>query len=324
MKSIDNIDKNPQFNWIKAYIIDVLPFMSLGIYVLAFLYNNAFYSVFNINIVSYISWSELLLSIIEPLFYFSFTGSVIAFCIYFSFLQFSTTVEIETIENNTHSCFLIQRIKETIKKHKFIAIFFSVFNELFFIRERSNKSYSYIFDLMSDLMFLTTISTISRYILTKINNANDYTLSQATLGLIIPMLIVYLLLFFGFFLTSFHVNIFGNFIKYINSLKPGRKAIFFIFYYIYAINTFQYCGKNNGLYYKEHRIPFEICLVDGSVFSDSLYIYIGQTNSNIFLRKSQSDDNIILCNEAVVYTKINSKERYRAIKDPMSYFGFGE
>ena len=67
-------------NWIKAYIIDVLPCITIALYILAFVYNQAFYSVFNINITHYLSLSDMLLSIMESM---VVLGKRIRFSIYF-------------------------------------------------------------------------------------------------------------------------------------------------------------------------------------------------------------------------------------------------
>lgn len=58
-------------SWIKTYIIDVLPSMSILLYILAIVYEMTFFSVFDIGVLSYISLTETLVSIIEPLLYFT-------------------------------------------------------------------------------------------------------------------------------------------------------------------------------------------------------------------------------------------------------------
>ena len=54
-------------NWIKAYIVDILPCIAGLVYILAIVYNIAYFSVFGINVIHYLTLSEMIMSIIEPL-----------------------------------------------------------------------------------------------------------------------------------------------------------------------------------------------------------------------------------------------------------------
>ena len=54
-------------NWIKAYIVDVLPCLTALLYALVVIYNIAFFSVFNIDVTDFLSFSEMIVSIIQPL-----------------------------------------------------------------------------------------------------------------------------------------------------------------------------------------------------------------------------------------------------------------
>lgn len=53
-------------NWIRSYVIQVIPLISLVIYALGFSYYIAYYSVFGINIISYITLSEVLVAALVP------------------------------------------------------------------------------------------------------------------------------------------------------------------------------------------------------------------------------------------------------------------
>ena len=54
-------------NWIKAYIVDVPPCLTALLYALVVIYNIAFFSVFNIDVTDFLSFSEMSVSIIQPL-----------------------------------------------------------------------------------------------------------------------------------------------------------------------------------------------------------------------------------------------------------------
>lgn len=65
-------------NWVKAYIVDVLPCISIAFYVLAFIYHTSFYSVFGIEIIQYTTFGDIFLSITEPLIVYALITAIIA------------------------------------------------------------------------------------------------------------------------------------------------------------------------------------------------------------------------------------------------------
>lgn len=54
-------------NWIRSYVIQVIPIISLVIYILGFSYYIAYYAVFGINIITYITLSEVLVMAMAPI-----------------------------------------------------------------------------------------------------------------------------------------------------------------------------------------------------------------------------------------------------------------
>lgn len=71
-------------NWIKAYIVDVLPCLTALLYVLAVIYNVAFFSVFSIDVTDFLSFGDMLVSIIQPLLLLSiFLLLLLALAVYF-------------------------------------------------------------------------------------------------------------------------------------------------------------------------------------------------------------------------------------------------
>ena len=57
--------------WIKTYLVDIMPLIAILLYVLAIIYDLAFFSAFDINVLRYISLTETLINIIEPLLLFA-------------------------------------------------------------------------------------------------------------------------------------------------------------------------------------------------------------------------------------------------------------
>ena len=54
-------------NWIKTYIVEVLPFLSVAFFSLSYIYYSAFYSVFGIDILQYATFGDIFLGITEHL-----------------------------------------------------------------------------------------------------------------------------------------------------------------------------------------------------------------------------------------------------------------
>lgn len=295
--------KESNQNWIKAYIIDVLPIMSIFLYVLAFLYNIAFYSVFNINIISYISLSELLLSILEPLIlfvFFSIVGVWLNWILIEQLLFLSRKPQSEKTPTN----YKIRRILVSVKRWK-ISTYLIKLKECFFIKKK-NKEKDHLHIFIGKLIIPSLIFFISYVCFkdTKPNPVGDYGLSYATLGLIIPYFVIVMLLYISLAFKKIQSKI----LAYIKSLNRIDYILIFLSFYIYALCVFFSSGKQSGTYYKKNsQISFEIRTADRSKYTDSTYIYIGQMGGNIFLLEKASESNIILNKNSTSYVKIKNK-----------------
>ena len=54
-------------NWIKTYVIQILPVLALIVYIIGFVYYMVYYYQFGINITSYITLAEVLVSTLTPI-----------------------------------------------------------------------------------------------------------------------------------------------------------------------------------------------------------------------------------------------------------------
>lgn len=77
-------------NWLKVYIIDVLPGIAVGLYILGYLYTVLYYEAIGIEISKNISLSEMLLEIITPLFFVSLFYVLIL--LFFGWFHFTSTI----------------------------------------------------------------------------------------------------------------------------------------------------------------------------------------------------------------------------------------
>ena len=90
---------NKYSKWIKTYIIDVLPGITIASYVLGIVYSTAFYYVFDIEITHFISLGEMFLDITNTLliiiaaylFYVFYFYIYFKFCIHYYGKGFITT-----------------------------------------------------------------------------------------------------------------------------------------------------------------------------------------------------------------------------------------
>ena len=291
--------KSKESNWIKAYIIDVMPCISIAIYLLAFIYNNAFYSVFNINLTPYVSFGELLFSIIEPLIIFSFLTFLFLFALNYYFPKWllitQSRMEMHSREDSDG------KLKLRPLRIRYIKAFEDKLLSVFKSKNPLNKLLPIVFLLLfSGILFDKT------YVL---NSGDvDYGLYKATIGLITPYLVAFFLLHFIIVTTP---RIYSQYIKSVN-IKDIVAIV--ISYYIYAIVIFYSCGIESGNYYLNNdKMTFSIKSSDGVEYTDSLYRYIGQTNDKLFLREKKTNRNVILNSKSTTYANVSSNESSSSI-----------
>lgn len=106
-------------NWIKVYIIDVLPGLAVGLYILGYLYTSLYYEAIGIDISKHISLSEMLLEIISPLFWVSLY--YVFLLMFFGWFHYSSTIP------------LIKKHKEELNKGDYDSDKFNRKNKKFLI-----------------------------------------------------------------------------------------------------------------------------------------------------------------------------------------------
>lgn len=256
-------------NWIKVYIIDILPGLAVALYILGFFYTGFFYSAFGINIEHYISLSEMLLDIIFPLIIIVFFYLLILIMIYYLLYEDSLP-------------YFSKKLDESIQKYKEKEGDKSELYKLF--SKRNNR-------LLKGL-FISTISVLVFFI-----GVNELIHDENK----VPALISPLLL--NFIILSFFVPIF-----ILSTPRPQRSVMILesvLVYYIFAAIIFGYCGYKEGLYVKNHDITrFEIKTNDGKIFDNLFYRYLNQINDRVFLLEKESQNNVILGKENILYMKI--------------------
>lgn len=278
-------------NWIKAYIIDVLPFMSIALYILALLYNITFYSVFNINVIPYMSLSEALLSIVESLLTFSLFVGVISFFLF-----------------AWEYVFLPQEIKKFGPQNKWFKRYkkskrLKFFNVWIKYEIKSSKRSSFFVYVVPSIIMLLSFSLfdcITYYLI----DGSDY-IGNMHLGMCTPAFVFFMILTT---ITETFPNIAKSLFELIKALSASELIAIIVIYYVYLVFVFLSGGIKNGEYIKDNpTAAFEIETIDQTVYKDSCYSYIGNTKDFIFLMEKNTDNRIILGNQSIVYCKINHK-----------------
>ena len=308
-------------NWIKAYIVDVLPCMTIALYILAFVYNLAFYSVFNINITHYLSLSDMLLSILEPM---VIIGGVTMML--FLLIIFSSTLISSINEDNKNKELTIKekRIIVRLRNIKFARWFVNIYTKVkkWFVaiynkqnkkgsktqtRELEKKDGS---NQLSTIYFSLLIIAFCLYVFFNNSNAGieKKGLLNTTLWLLMPLVIVGLFASFDICLLGMSNPLFKK-PMFVRNYKPIEVITATLLFYIYAIIVFYTSGLESGKYTMDNDLAkFEIRTSDGTVFNDSTYRYIDIMNDKVFLLEKETGYKVILDKEGLVFLKIVYKD----------------
>lgn len=310
-------------NWIKAYIIDVLPCITIALYILAFVYNQAFYSVFNINITHYLSLSDMLLSIME-----SMVVLGVVSLLFIGIIILITAINQYNNEerNNKKLTIKAKRIIVKCRNTKIAKRCISIYNKLkdWFVaiynklnRRKDNniiKTEESVKKKKSDTLsfILLSILIIGVCLFVFFDNSNAGVekkgLLNATLWLLLPLLIVGMFATYDICLTTMSPKNFPKNI-FVRNYKPVEVIVAILLFYIYALIVFYTSGLESGKYTMNNDLAkFEIRTSDGIVFTDSTYRYIDIMNDKVFLLEKETDYKVILDKEGLVFLKIAYKD----------------
>lgn len=264
-------------NWIRTYVIQILPALAFFVYIIGFAYYIVYYYQFGINIISYITLTEVLVSTLIPL--------LIVFGIsmpYFVFkLSFRSTVKRYKI--------IFNDISTTIKKHipcgKISEYYasdkrkFKLINKHFEHKERLNSYYSSV--IVLSVMFSLTCVIIPLYIyMDIIKMGNKYFTIFILLLLIYPAINSYYRAY-----KKIRFDVVKNY-HIISSLILVFIAILF-------------CSIKLGIYHaqqdkQDSKRLFNISTINNLEYTDRDYNYIGECASAIFLYQNKNNNTIIL------------------------------
>ena len=286
-------------NWVKAYIVDVLPCISIAFFVLAFVYNSSYYSEFGIDIIQYATFGDIFISITEPLIIYALVAAVI-FCLF---------VELYTV-------ILDKNIKEKNRKYLFPKFAYRYLRCLVKIKDRlgylanmgkpkkksiTKKRHDFLLLIILSMTFYCACGMIFMRLI-ELNYIKP-TASACSLSLVIPLLMVY------FFESSMVYNQPGKVLYFKKHFREStlKMLVFGACYYVYAIMMFAGTGLEKAKQAKsDNTTKFEISTSSDAVFTNKDYIYIGHVSGETFIQKRDNKEIVILGNDGIVYTKIQN------------------
>ena len=271
-------------NWIKAYIVDVLPCLTALLYVLAVIYNVAFFSVFSIDVTDFLSFGEMLVSIIQPLLLLSiFLLLLLALAVYF----------VPT---------LIRRFNHrgqgalTEKKIKRLRYFVKFFHSSPFYK--SFKLFAFSFLIVVPTYYILFSQRI-------IDNFDGR--YSGFVPIFTPIFLTIILLVCKFIIRSKM-----TFIEQLKSLTLADKILTFILFFVFAVAVIYESGLRDGKTLLERdEVAFRLTLVDNSIYDNTRYKYIKHTNGRVFIYDKHSQSSLIFFEDNVLSLKINIKNVYK-------------
>ena len=303
-------------NWLKVYVVDVIPCLTIALYVLGIIYNLSYFSFWGINILHYISFGELLIEIIEPLVIISLLSlscfiGMSYYSNYVSDLKKSLRERKKSVKdggtpiNNLADGYvdLLLRINFF---HKYVypklKSFYNVDQKN---EEKDDKKKTSGYSLF---VLSLTICLIIAFVYTYIEPIPGRCgMIRATAALTFLTTIFLLLIMPK---RGWTENAKDSLTKY-NSMEIASS--FFIFY-ITTMFIFYKAGKEAAEYNKNYdKVSFVINSNEGTKYDNHSYLFIEQLDEDVFLYEKETSDVIILNKENIGCIKMNYKHSKRTI-----------
>lgn len=294
-------------NWIKSYVIQVIPVLALLVYIMGFAYYMVYYDQFGINIVSYITLSEVLILTLVPIL------TVVLISIFLGVVQFFTMPSFSAVDRECVN------LKKRIKTTGFaIAVEKSMSKIIIGHRKYVKAEKEESKKPRKQLFFMTTMGFTIAIIL-----------------IIIPCCIYigvidvrYKYLFtFGLLISG---NVFiSSYIKRYRLIKHKLIKIYsninsmIILFMSILICTVFLAVYNSDQDKTDDNLKFCITVQDNSEYTDKDYIYIGECSKSIFLYNKKDKSTLALNTANLVgVAYYNKKENvYTKLIDDFILFG---
>ena len=275
-------------DWIKSYVIQILPAISTVVYVLGFAYNIIYYNEFGINILSYITFSEVLVSSLIPIIFIVLVNmlGVAGGLLYYPGIRFmkrklKKVIDLHKIKNN---------IKVVARKCK--------------IQQKTNIiTFAFSYSIMSTLLCLVIPCLIYMDVI-DVGNYKYFILALASVAYS-SCIIIYII---GLKKMRFDI------VK--KCINTYILCVNFICLIIIVVSVAYYNAEKDKTRNEENA--FEIITEDGINFNNDKYNYINDCSHALFLYERSSKETIVIpINRisSIRYKRCNTAFYHKVIND---------
>lgn len=276
--------------WIRTYVIQILPVLAFFIYIIGFAYYIVYYCYFGINIISYITLTEVLISTLVPVL-FVVIISAISFV-----LSFISRTAIK--QKNKILCKLRAWSKKHIHKNKYLKYIIQIRKRIELADgniEKNDPLFNHcknILGILCTFLIICIIMPLCIYI--------------DVLNVEYKYIFITLLLSLGFLFLQIYIREYKKIRFMIVRNYCNMIAVILIF-----ISTI-FCSIRLGIYNAQcdkliSKQQFSISTTIGTKYTSDNYSYIGECGNAIFLFKKDENNTIIL-NRANIVSAIYRTE----------------
>jgi len=272
-------------NWIKAYIVDVLPCLTAILYALAVIYNVAFFSIFNIDVTDFLSFSEMIVSVIQPLLILS----VLLLLLLAIAIYLIPAFMVRFNRNRRHK--LLNRKK--IKRLRWLVIIFHSF-PLY----KSFKLFTFSFFIVTPTYYFLFFQRV----------IDDFDGKYSGfVPIFIPICLTIMLL-----VCKLIIRPKITFIEQLKKINLADKVLSFILYVVFAIAVIYESGLRDGkTLLQTDEVNFEMALINNSNYDSKNYKYIKHANDRVFVYDKHSKSSLIFFENSILSLKIYNKNVYK-------------
>lgn len=282
-------------NWIKTYVIQILPAISIIVYILGFTYSLTYYYEFGINILSYITFDEVLVSSLIP----------IAFIIIINMINLVTLLLI-----SPGIRLLKREVKKNINKYKNnkrinrIISQFNIWKKNFKIRRKYNTiAHAFAFSIVTALSCIIIPYLIyTDYIYIEKYKYYILAITSVAYSSCITMYII--------------KKEYFRFVIIRNIVLTFTFSVNFICLIIVIILTAHYNAEKDKIATK--NIDYEIITENGINYNNEKYNYINDCSNAIFLYERSTKETIIIPSNHILSIRhkgINKTFYHKVIDD---------
>lgn len=261
-------------SWIKAYVVQIIPLIAVIIYILGFAYYITYYYQFGINIISYITLSEVLVSTLVPIIVFA--TSILAISIFNSYIDRLLRLSLSDMQKK--SKILYRWIGTKLK--------ISAESTLFSVIKKNKRKTSKVIIHPRVLAFYATLASILGIII-------PYNIYVDNFNVPYKYFVICIFIYMSSIIYPNYQQVHRT-IK-IKSVREYFDVIssFIIFFtsltciILLAIYNSEQDKNKNGR-------RFEITTINNITYTDSIYNYIGECNSMYFLYDKINSNTIII------------------------------